>query len=207
MNHCPYPSTDRALAQVKRDRVPESPRPPFRTFEEFTVYVDSGEFQKRMQAIGESVAAVLARSRARRGGKAAITAAITDQAVKAGEVVHVSTRRGVRCAGGAEHACTLLPLRPDQPLILARVERTGWACPSQWNAWTVDGQYLYLRYRSGLGTVDAYDTEDHLLWTTPPDGRVAIFDTGETYGGDMGLTEFCERAGLELADDAEVTGE
>ncbi|MFF9238409.1 hypothetical protein ACF1AY_15950 [Streptomyces sp. NPDC014776] len=207
MSYRPYPNVDRALAQVERGRVPEPPRPPLRSFEEFAFYLQSGEFQKRMQAIAESVAAVLARNQARRGGKAAITTALTDQAVKAGEVVHIATRRGLRCAGGAEHECTLLPLRPDRPLVLARVERTGWACPSQWNAWTVDGQYLYLRYRSGIGTVDAYDTEDYEQWTRFPGGRVAIFDTGEQYGGEMALTEFCERAGLQLADEAEVTGE
>jgi hypothetical protein len=142
----------------------------------------------------------------RRTGKTAITAAIVDQAVKAGEHVHVTTRRGVRCHGG-DGDCGLLPLRPAEPLVLARAKRTCTAVPSQWNAWTADGQYLYLRYRSGIGTVDAYDTEDSEQWTRPPDGRVAIFDTGDTYGGDMSLVEFCERAGLQLADDAEVTGE
>jgi len=43
---------------------------------------------------------------------------------------------------------------------LARVVRTCTACPSQWDAWTTSGQYLYLRYRFGRGTVDAYDTAD-----------------------------------------------
>lgn len=142
----------------------------------------------------------------RKAGKSAIVTAVTDQAVKAGEHVHVATRRGVRCAGG-DGACSLPQLRPDPPLVLARAIRTCTAVPSQWNAWTVNGQYLYLRYRSGIGTVDAYDTDDSEQWTQPPDGRVAIFDTGEQYGGDMSLTEFCERAGLQIADDAEVTGE
>jgi hypothetical protein len=42
-------------------------------------------------------------------------------------------------------------------ITLARVVETCIACPSQWDAWTTDGQYLYLRYRGGRGTVDAYD--------------------------------------------------
>ncbi|MFF9097585.1 hypothetical protein ACF1AX_31240 [Streptomyces sp. NPDC014802] len=107
MNYRPYPDAERAIAQVKRGRVPEPPKPPMiRTFEEFMLYVDSGEFQRRVQAIGESVATVLARNQARRGGKDAITAAITDQAVKAGEHVHVAGRDGVRCAGG-DPTCSL----------------------------------------------------------------------------------------------------
>ncbi|MFJ2004788.1 hypothetical protein [Streptomyces chartreusis] len=90
---------------------------------------------------------------------------------------------------------------------LVRVVRTCTAVPSQWNAWTGDGQYLYLRYRSGIGTVDAYDTEDSTQWTRIPNGEIAHFDTGDRLDGEMDLVEFCERAGLHLADDAEVTGE
>ncbi|SHI67343.1 hypothetical protein [Streptomyces sp. 3214.6] len=194
MNYRPYPDVDRALAQLERHHAREQ-QSLFLAWVDEHVRPGLAEWQKR-----------LVTAAAKQTGKTAITAAIADQAVKAGEHVHVATRRGVRCAGG-DAGCGLLPLRPDRPLILARVVRTCLAVPSQWNAWTVDGQYLYLRYRSGIGTVDAYDTEDSEQWTQFPDGRVAIFDTGETYGGDMALTEFCERAGLQLADNAEVTGE
>jgi hypothetical protein len=162
------------------------------TFADFQAYVESGEFSRRLKALSESLGAGYARNRGRQAGKSAIVAAITDQALKDGEHVHVATRRGVHCAGG-DSACSLPRLRPDRPLILVRVVRTCTAVPSQWNAWT--------------GTVDAYDTEDSEQWTQPPDGRVAFFDTGEPYGGDMTLADFCERAGLQLADDAEVTGE
>ncbi|MFJ6841375.1 hypothetical protein ACIQRE_01750 [Streptomyces griseoluteus] len=93
------------------------------------------------------------------------------------------------------------------PLVLARVVCTCEAVPSQWSAWTVDGQYLYLRYRSGIGTVDAYDGEDSDTWTRIPDGAVARFDTGDRLDGDMDLVEFCELAGLQVAVDAEVSGE
>ncbi|MDX3576000.1 hypothetical protein [Streptomyces sp. FL07-04A] len=88
---------------------------------------------------------------------------------------------------------------------LARVVETCAALPSQWDAWTVDGQYLYLRYRSGIGTVDAYDTEDSEQWTRIPDGAVARFDTGDRRDGEMDLPEFCQHAGLRLADDVEVS--
>ncbi|MFF4834087.1 hypothetical protein [Streptomyces sp. NPDC001315] len=89
-------------------------------------------------------------------------------------------------------------------LTLARVVETCCACPSQWSAWTTDGQYLYLRYRSGIGTVDAYDTHDSEQWTRIPDGAVARFDTGDRLDGDMDLAEFCERTGLQLTPEAEL---
>ncbi|MET7776299.1 hypothetical protein ABZU94_10520 [Streptomyces mirabilis] len=191
MNYRPYPDADRALHQLERGRSRNS----------LLAWIDEhlstglAGWQKR-----------LVTATAKQTGKAAIVAAITDQALKAGEHVHVATRRGVRCAGGDE-ACSLPQLRPAQPLVLARVIRTCTAVPSQWSAWTVDGQYLYLRYRSGIGTVDAYDTHDSDQWTRVPDGAVARFDTGDRLDGEMTLADFCEHTGLQLADDAEVIGE
>jgi hypothetical protein len=82
---------------------------------------------------------------------------------------------------------------------IARAVRTCTACPSQWDAWTADGQYLYLRYRSGIGTADAYDDPDSDTWTTPPDGNVARFDTEDRDGWDIDLEDFCDLAGLHLA--------
>lgn len=90
---------------------------------------------------------------------------------------------------------------------LARVVRTCLACPSQWNAWTTDGQYLYLRYRFGRGTVDAYDTADSETWTRIPDGSDGGFETEDPWGGSMDLPDFLELAGLVLAPGAEVVGE
>jgi hypothetical protein len=87
---------------------------------------------------------------------------------------------------------------------LARVVETCLACPSQWDAWTVDGQYLYLRYRFGIGTVDAYDTSDNEVWTRIPDGADGRFELGEPLDGTIGLEDFCTAAGLTLAPDAVV---
>lgn len=86
---------------------------------------------------------------------------------------------------------------------LARVVRTCTACPSQWDAWTTDGQYLYLRYRWSVGEV----VED-----VGPDGVLAaepIITFGESGGldGSISLVKFLERAGLELTPDTEVIGE
>jgi hypothetical protein len=120
------------------------------------------------------------------------------------DVCHLRQGRSLRGADGE----TITPdaLAEPQPIILARVVRTCVAVPSQWNAWTTSGQYLYLRYRSGIGTVDAYGNPDPETWTRAPDGAVARFDTGDRLDGEMTIEEFCERAGLELAV-AEVTGE
>ncbi|WP_329214844.1 hypothetical protein OG352_05325 [Streptomyces sp. NBC_01485] len=212
MNYRPYPDADRALHQVKRGRVRAYHyvrQLPNGMIAETHIFPNTERLMRAFRAVSESTGQVLQRiavQHARQIGKTALIAAAAEEAVKAGEHVHVATRRGVRCAGGDE-GCGLRLLRPDPPLILARAVRTCLAVPSQWSAWTVDGQYLYLRYRSGIGTVDAYETEDSEQWTEPPDGRVATFDTGDTYGGDMSLADFCDRAGLQLADDAEVTGE
>ena len=79
------------------------------------------------------------------------------------------------------------------------------ACPNQWDAWTADGQYLYLRYRSGIGTVDAYDAPGPDGWTVPPDGRVARFEEDEPSAIDIELDDFLRRTGLRLAPDAVVS--
>ncbi|MCX3059569.1 hypothetical protein [Streptomyces beihaiensis] len=233
MNYHPYPDADRALAQVERGRAPEPDRCPVCThfvsrhaLEDGTPVCTRGVGLVSCRDCAETwaqnptVAALTDLGRVlqlgsgrqvlaehpRRTGKTAITAAVAEQALRAGEHVHVSSRDGVRCAGG-DPACPLPRYTPDRPIALARVVRTCNAVPSQWNAWTVDGQYLYLRYRSGTGTVDAYDTEDSAHWPRIPDGAVARFDTGDRHDGEMDLTEFCERAGLQIAEDAEVTGE
>lgn len=88
---------------------------------------------------------------------------------------------------------------------LARVVCTCSSVPTQWDAWTVDGQYLYLRYRFGRGTVDAYDSHNPDTWHVVPDGRFAEFrDPDDPWRGDIELDEFLRRAGLRLATLASV---
>ncbi|MDJ0345690.1 hypothetical protein QMK19_34205 [Streptomyces sp. H10-C2] len=84
---------------------------------------------------------------------------------------------------------------------IVRTVETCRSVPSQWDAWTSTGQYLYLRYRFGIGTVDAYDSPDETTWPDHPLGTLARF--GESnWDGTIELEEFCERAGLVLAPDA-----
>ncbi|QBI53450.1 hypothetical protein [Streptomonospora litoralis] len=75
-------------------------------------------------------------------------------------------------------------------MIIVRAVQTCWACPAQWDAETLAGNRLYLRYRYGHGTVNLDD---------PSGPLVADFDTGRPYDGGIDLDEFCDRAGLVLA--------
>lgn len=92
-------------------------------------------------------------------------------------------------------------------ITLVRVVQTCWACPSQWDAWDVDGQTYYLRYRSGVGTVEAVLTPT----TTPEslnDARlVARFQHDDRLAGYIELEEFCRLAGISLAPDGEVVSQ
>jgi hypothetical protein len=80
---------------------------------------------------------------------------------------------------------------------IVRAEQTSLACPSQWDAWTENGQYLYLRYRHGHGTVTAYSSSNWLdTWESGE--PVAEFYYGDALDGYIELDKFCELAGIEL---------
>ncbi|MFD4660334.1 hypothetical protein ACFWP2_32480 [Kitasatospora sp. NPDC058444] len=92
---------------------------------------------------------------------------------------------------------------------LTRVVQTCSACPSQWDAWTADGQYLYLRYRHGEGCVEWHpgpeaDTETPESWNEGRSGLLVEWDDG-TKGGDISLEDFLAAAGLALAPGASVS--
>jgi len=87
-------------------------------------------------------------------------------------------------------------------LTIVRAVQTCDFCPSQWDAWTDTGQYLYLRYRCGRGTADDYPDNRDELWDRIPYGRVAYFENEDGLDGIITLEEFCRRAGLHLADNA-----
>ncbi|MEU4097332.1 hypothetical protein [Streptomyces sp. NPDC026673] len=90
-----------------------------------------------------------------------------------------------------------------EDVTLARVVQTCGGCPSQWDAWTTTGQYLYLRYRHGEGTVEQHPSEDVDTWDGEESGLWTGWDDG-TNGGWIELTDFLAMAGLQLAPDAEV---
>jgi hypothetical protein len=72
-------------------------------------------------------------------------------------------------------------------IIIVRVVNTCVAAPAQWDAWTNEGQYLYLRYRHGIGRVEEHDTPDCELWdlntVVTPIRKFTWCDCGEFYGG------------------------
>lgn len=182
MNFRPYPKVDRALHQVERGRVPEP--------QLWNPLTTTG------RELGEAFRAAF--THLRRAAKTTITVALADQAVKAGGHVHIAGRDGVRCAGG-DPACSLPSKEPERPIVLARVIRTCSSNPAQWDAWTTDGTYVYLRYRFGVGTVSASP-----YFRAAP---LVRFEHGGRYSGSMDLDEFLTHSGLQLADNAEVTGE
>ncbi|MFJ5213659.1 hypothetical protein ACIP98_03000 [Streptomyces sp. NPDC088354] len=83
--------------------------------------------------------------------------------------------------------------------ILARVVRTCHGCPSQWDAWTVGGRYLYLRHRHGEGGVER--TPDS--WNEGRPELLVEWDDG-TATGVIGPAEFLLAAGLEPAPGASI---
>jgi hypothetical protein len=87
--------------------------------------------------------------------------------------------------------------------VLVRVVETCSACPSQWDAWTATGQYLYLRYRSGIGTVEAQPSPDPDTWDLDKE-PIVEWNTGGRLDGCIDLSDFLDAAGLALAPDAEV---
>lgn len=86
---------------------------------------------------------------------------------------------------------------------IVKAVRTCLACPSQWDAWTGTGTYLYLRFRHGIGTADLYPSgRGERVGTSV---RVAEFQARDGLGGVIELDDFCARTGIELAPDADVS--
>ncbi|WP_331721175.1 hypothetical protein [Streptomyces sp. NBC_00454] len=90
-------------------------------------------------------------------------------------------------------------------LTLARVVQTSSAYPSQWDAWTVEGQYLYLRYRHGVGSVERHPSDDIGTWDAEESELLVEWDDG-TDGGVIELADFLAAAGLRFAPNTEVSG-
>lgn len=94
-----------------------------------------------------------------------------------------------------------------EDLILVRVVQTCSAHPSQWDAWTAEGQYLYLRYRHGEGCVERHpgpdiDTPDS--WNEGLSELMVEWDDG-TGSGAISLEAFLAASGLVLAPGASVS--
>lgn len=55
----------------------------------------------------------------------------------------------------------------SENLIVKSYKQTYGACPSQWDIWTTDGQYIYARYRWGKLTLilEVGTPESRILYT------------------------------------------
>jgi len=93
-------------------------------------------------------------------------------------------------------------------VIITRAVQTSMACPAQWDAWDADGNYYYLRFRHGYGTVTQYENEDWVGADPQQEHRhVADFEHGSDQDlGAITLPEFAGRAGLQLAPGLAETG-
>ena len=115
---------------------------------------------------------------------------------------HSGTDAAELLAAMDEHAVECATTEP--PITLVRVVETCMACPAQWDGWDADGQTYYMRFRSGIGTVEAVPTAT----TTPEslnDARlVAEFRHGDNMLGSIELELFCRLAGIRIAENAEV---
>jgi len=87
-------------------------------------------------------------------------------------------------------------------VILARTVQTCTACPSQWNAWDIDGNYWYLRYRHGHGTAERQPSPDIDTWSDEPPNISFTNDGTDLADGQISLRDFCRMAGLNLLPEA-----
>jgi hypothetical protein len=92
----------------------------------------------------------------------------------------------------------------DPAVTLVRAVQTCYACPAQWDAWDADGQTYYLRFRSGLGTVEAVDTPTTTAESLDSARLIAEFQYGDSLLGSIELDLFCRLAGIRLAENAEA---
>lgn len=81
---------------------------------------------------------------------------------------------------------------------IIKAVQTCWACPSQWDAWTDNNKYLYLRYRSGHGTVKKFESEAQSNKDFWSGELIAEFTYGNSLDGSIDLESFCKLANIEL---------
>lgn len=79
---------------------------------------------------------------------------------------------------------------------VVKAVQTCLAYPSQWDAWTDEGQYLYLRFRHGVGTVEEQPNPDTDSWA---DKAPEIEFQHDDLDGWISLEEFAAHANLKTA--------
>ena len=88
---------------------------------------------------------------------------------------------------------------------IIEIKQTCAACPTQFEAVTDRGKFLYMRFRYGRGYVKQFDSREGLngdeFFSAP---IIAEFAHGDSLLGVISLEEFLELADLELAEFAHV---
>ena len=76
---------------------------------------------------------------------------------------------------------------------IRRCVQTCGACPSQWDLWTIEDRYIYIRYRWGHFTV-SFDVNGELLqeWNKPNDDWHGLMSTHEMIKLTSGILDFSE---------------
>jgi len=82
-------------------------------------------------------------------------------------------------------------------VIIVKAIETCAAAPSQWDAWDLDGNYWYLRYRHSRGTAERQPGPDWQTWTLKEPNISFQAQEGDADAW-MDLETFYERAGLNL---------
>lgn len=92
--------------------------------------------------------------------------------------------------------CGPLPPASTEAPALVRAVQTCAACPAQWDAWDASGQYYYLRFRSGLGSVETAESAKDYVDISTPNTLITSFEHGDRWAGEMTLEEFLAHAGI-----------
>lgn len=88
-----------------------------------------------------------------------------------------SFTRGIRWPG-------LARLDNPPPLVVDRIRMTCSACPSQWEGTTVDGDWIYVRYRWGYLSLALWSDSRGADWTD-----IYGEERGDEYDGTMNYAE------------------
>lgn len=86
-------------------------------------------------------------------------------------------------------------------IVLKKVRQTCYACPSQWDAWDAEGNYYYLRFRGGVGSIDHYPSPDDETWSESNRVHLGSFTTDNPLDGCITLQDFCKEMGIALDPD------
>lgn len=85
--------------------------------------------------------------------------------------------------------------KQDREIVIVKATKTSDDVPSQWDAWDSKGQYWYIRFRAGRGTISrGYDIDEAVA---------SFFDTGAPVNT---LQDICVYLGISYCLDLDLSG-